>query len=192
MQNQCKSTGTTIGHLLTTKSIEWQEGGRNLNLRTLSSLSGDSVVSSFSITLGPALHPLLCLLLPRSQRLMNAVLYVGPVNAAWVWTAPPEWWFCLQRSVSSMPDLLWTQTHSVLALLSQWQLERSAQGAQARLSCCQAALERSSGSRDTSSPVDPCECNTLLYRTCYPKNTPMTPQHNGHSQPPCLLLAKCI
>lgn len=68
-----------------------------------------------------------------------------------------------------MPDLLGTQTRSVLPLLSQWQLESSAQGAQALLSCCQAALERSVGSRDTSSPVDPCEVNTLLYRTCYPK-----------------------
>lgn len=68
-----------------------------------------------------------------------------------------------------MPDLLGTQTRSVLPLLSQWQLESWAQGAQALLSCCQAALERSAGSRDTSSPVDPCEVNTLLYGTCYPK-----------------------
>ncbi|CAM4612530.1 unnamed protein product [Leuciscus chuanchicus] len=75
----------------------------------------------------------------------------------------------LPRNVSSMPDLLGTQTHSVLPLLLQWQLESSAQGAQALLSCCQAALGRSAGSRDTSSPVDPCEVNTLLYRTCYPK-----------------------
>jgi len=84
-----------------------------------------------------------------------------------------------------MPDLLGTQTHSVLPLLLQWQLESSALGAQALLSCCQAALGRSAGSRDTSSPVAPCEVNTLLYWTCYPK-TEVTPQHSPHT---CLLSA---
>lgn len=43
---------------------------------------------------------------------------VGPVNALKAWWAPPESWFCVCQSVSSMADLLGTQSPSVLPLPS--------------------------------------------------------------------------